>query len=318
MYFWNRLFFFFSLGFVLCSCSLFSQRSSSVSSGRLKPDIKDVDYRARTSAYGVRKRIMVLPFLDQNPNRSQSVKSTARGSVVRELLRTNRFVVIHNQDFPQDLSQYLTEEGQYDLAQISKIAVALGISAVVEGKILDIKTKRIGDEVGVFRKVKARITATIRLRVVSAKTGRLIWEDQRTATVETSTTRVAEYSFSDRFLQEDPQLIRAAATKAFAGTLRGIVEGIEKISWEGRVALVSGDRIYINAGRITGLQVGDILKVTEEGQEIYDPDKGTFIGNAPGRMKGTLEIVSYFGKDGAISIVHSGSGFKVNDRVELY
>lgn len=261
---------------------------------------------------------MVLPFLDQNPNRSQSVKSTARGSVVRELLRTNRFVVIHNQDFPQDLSQYLTEEGQYDLAQISKIAVALGISAVVEGKILDIKTKRIGDEVGVFRKVKARITATIRLRVVSAKTGRLIWEDQRTATVETSTTRVAEYSFSDRFLQEDPQLIRAAATKAFAGTLRGIVEGIEKISWEGRVALVSGDRIYINAGRITGLQVGDILKVTEEGQEIYDPDKGTFIGNAPGRMKGTLEIVSYFGKDGAISIVHSGSGFKVNDRVELY
>ena len=45
---------------------------------------------------------------------------------------------------------------------------------------------------------------------------------------------------------------------------------------------------------------------------------GGFIGKAPGRMKGTIEIVSYFGKDGAIGIIHSGSGFNENDLVEIY
>ena len=84
------------------------------------------------------------------------------------------------------------------------------------------------------------------------------------------------------------------------------------------MALVKGDRIYLNAGRISGIQIGDILKVTEDGEDVYDPESGSLIGRVPGRLKGTVEVVSYFGKDGAIGIVHSGSGFHENDRVELY
>jgi hypothetical protein len=90
------------------------------------------------------------------------------------------------------------------------------------------------------------------------------------------------------------------------------------MTWEGRIAMIAGDRVYLNAGRLSGLQINDILKVTEEGKEIYDPQTGRFIGKAPGRMKGTVEVVSYFGKDGAIAVIHSGSGFKENDRVEMY
>jgi hypothetical protein len=35
-------------------------------------------------------------------------------------------------------------------------------------------------------------------------------------------------------------------------------------------------------------------------------------------MKGSLEVISYFGQDGAIAVIHSGSGFKENDRIEMY
>ena len=34
-------------------------------------------------------------------------------------------------------------------------------------------------------------------------------------------------------------------------------------------------------------------------------------------MKGTVEIISYFGNDGAVTSVHSGSGFKESDLVEF-
>jgi hypothetical protein len=71
-------------------------------------------------------------------------------------------------------------------------------------------------------------------------------------------------------------------------------------------------------GKVSGLQVGDILKVSEDGEDVYDPQTGNYIGGVPGRLKGTLEVISYFGQDGSIAVIHSGSGFKENDKIELY
>ena len=34
--------------------------------------------------------------------------------------------------------------------------------------------------------------------------------------------------------------------------------------------------------------------------------------------KAPSKSISYFGKDGSIGLVHSGSGFRENDHVELY
>jgi hypothetical protein len=154
--------------------------------------------------------------------------------------------------------------------------------------------------------------------MVNTKNGSIAINEMRTADVEDSTTRVAERSYSDRMLEDDPKLIESVITEAFKSTVPRIVQSLEKLSWEGRVALVKGDRIYLNAGRISGLMIGDILKVSEEGEDVYDPDTGSLIGKVPGRLKGTIEVISYFGKDGSIGIIHSGSGFRENDRVELY
>jgi len=297
---------------LLVGCSLF-QRTPTPSSAV----VKDVPYEAR-SGDNLRHRVVVLPFLDVNLQRSQNAGEEARRTMVRELVRTGQFVVINPNDVPQDPKKFLTPEGEYDLEQLSKALSGMGISAVIEGKILDLRAKRIGDPVGLIRKVKARMEADVRLRMVAARTGREIYNEVRSAAVEAETTRVAERSFSDRYLSEDPDLIRQSIRQAVNGGVPAIARAVEKLSWEGRVAMISGERVFVNAGRLSGIQVGDILKVTEEGEEVFDPETGRFIGKAPGRMKGTIEVISYFGKDGAIAVLHSGSGFKENDRVELY
>ena len=97
-----------------------------------------------------------------------------------------------------------------------------------------------------------------------------------------------------------------------------LLRALRKMSWTGRIALVRGEKLYLNAGRLSGLQAGDILRVTESKDEIFDPETGGYLGNIMGRMKGTIEVISYFGKDGAVTIVHSGSGFEENDIVEFY
>lgn len=297
----------------LAACGLFNVQTSP----QRKVEVKDVPVEARQGDE-LRKRVLVLPFIDSELQRSQNVTQVARRVVVEDLLSTRQFVVVNNADFPQDLGAFLKDNKEYDLTAVSRVAAGAGIAAVIEGRILEIRARRMGDEMGVFRKMRATVDVTVQIRVFGAKTGREILQTVKKATVESETTRMGETAFSDRYLEEDPNLIRDGVRKAFKTTVPNIVKAVEKLSWEGRVALVNGDRIYVNAGRVSGLQIGDILKVTEDGDEVFDPETGAFIGYAPGRMKGTLEIVSYFGKDGAIGVVHSGSGFKENDRVELY
>lgn len=280
-------------------------------------EIRDVPYQAREKGdQSPRKRVMVLPFLDGS-GRSEKAAMVARESFGRALRKTDEFVIVSNTDFPKDIATYL-KNGEYDLETMAKIGAGMGLAGIIEGKIVEVKAKRVGDEVGLVRQVRARIDATVQIRMVNTKNAHIALSETRSAQIEDSTTRVAERSFSDRFLEEDPKLIDAVVTKAFQSTIPRIAQSVEKLSWEGRVALVKGDRIYLNAGRLSGLQIGDILKVTEEGEDVYDPDSGALIGKVPGRLKGTIEVVTYFGKDGSIGIIHSGSGFRENDRVELY
>lgn len=281
------------------------------------PEVKDVPFQAREkSDSSPRKRVMVLPFIDGS-GRSDKAVQVARESFIRSLKRTDEFVIVSNTDFPKDISTYL-KNGEYDLETMAKTGGAMGLAAILEGKVVEVKAKRMADEVGLVRQVRAKINATVSLRVVNTKNNHIVMNETRTAEVEDTTTRVAERAMSDQFLEEDPKLMDSVVTKAFQGSIPRIVQNIEKLSWEGKVALVKGDRIYLNAGRLSGLQIGDILKVTEEGEDVYDPDSGGLIGKVPGRLKGTIEVVSYFGKDGSVGIVHSGSGFHENDRVELY
>lgn len=311
----KTLFLFFSLSIlVLSGCSGLSglQRTS-----HKTVQTRNVPMKIRSGESVPKKRLLVLPFIDVKESRSEDVVRAARNAVVQDLVRSGQFIVIQNSDFPKDLNSYLNSQ-KYDLKSISKVAQSLGIAAVMEGRILEIKAKRLSDQVGLFRSVKALVEAEVSIRVYATKTLKEILNTERSAKVTSETTQVGKYQVSDRSLEQDPKLIHAVTEKAFKGTVGYIQLAIDKIEWEGRIALVKADRIYLNAGRLSGLQVGDILKVMEKGEEVYDPETGILIGRVPGRMKGTIEIVSYFGKDGAIGIVHSGAGFEENDLVEIY
>ncbi|MBK7892653.1 MAG: hypothetical protein IPJ84_17950 [Bdellovibrionales bacterium] len=307
--------------FFVSACSLLGANRQTGVAKPLGPQVKDVPYEARETRDGkdmsLRKRVMVLPFLDTAGARDSRSAMVAREAFIRQLRKTDDFVVVANSDFPKDVSAFLKGQ-QYDLEAMAKVASGMGVSAIIEGKIVDIRAKRIGDEVGLVRKIRARMNAKVQLRMVNTRNGSILMDEQREAEVEEGTTRVAERASSDRGLEEDPVLVEAVVIKAFSATVPRLINAVEKLSWEGRVALVKGDRIFLNAGRLSGLQVGDILRISEDGEDVYDPENGSYIGRVPGRLKGTVEVISYFGKDGAIGIVHSGSGFRENDLVELY
>jgi hypothetical protein len=130
-------------------------------------------------------------------------------------------------------------------------------------------------------------------------------------------------------------LLSAKGTQTASGSQEGLakVEALKQASdqlsaailkmaleyeWSARVLSVEDGRIRINAGRRSGLQEGDLLRVFRaEGQEIYHPATNLFVGLDLGDPKGKARITDFFGADAAIARVTEGSGFSPNDLLKL-
>ncbi len=267
-------------------------------------------------ADGPRKRVVVLPVLNDSVEKDAAVARVARDVLIAGLRSTDNYIILDNSDLGKDFESF-KKDGGYDMDGLSKAAAEAGVIAVIEGRVIEVKARKSGDEVGLLRTMKADVTVTVGVRVYAAVGKHEVFNEVRSAQSSEKNYRVMDPDGKQSF-GSDPVLIREALASAFNGFVLPLTKSIDKLAWAGRIAYSQGEKIYLNAGRLTGINVGDILKVMEPGEDIYDPETGLFIGKAPGRVKGTLEVVSYFGKDGCVAIVHSGSGFKENDRVELY
>ena len=274
-------------------------------------------YQARGESQGIKRRVIVLPFLNISPYPSDRASDIARTTLVNRLIRSGEVVPISLREIPEDVSKYQSED-HYEIKKLLPMARKSGAHAILVGRIKELKTKKVGDSVGVVREVRAEVSVLVDLKMYSTKNGDVMLEESKMASIEEGVTRVARRSYTDKELQDNPVLIQSVVTAAFQKITPAILRVLGKLDWEGRIALVRGERVYLNAGRRSGIQIGDILKITEMKEEVYDPESGKFLGKIKGRTKGTVEVISYFGKDGSVTIVHSGSGFKENDIAEFY
>lgn len=278
-------------------------------------ETRDQSMNSGSGESGPKKRLGILPFLDFS-TRPQALKEQSQIRFVEELNRMGIFsgFLVNRADLN---SCPITNE-EYDLKSCARDSQRLGYQALVEGKIVDFKIKRTADSVGVIRKLRTTFEAVLKMRVYSVRGQKEVFNTVKTVTYSLDDVRIAERTTEDQFIENNPALVEKVIIDGFLEYIDQISKPLGKMNWEGRVAAVQGEKIYINVGSMSGIQVGDILRVFEDGSQIFDPELGTSIGKAPGRVKGTLEVVSFFGNDGSVAIIHSGGGFKENDRIEIY
>jgi hypothetical protein len=295
----------FSLLFLVTSlsgCGLFPVTTDS---NRAKP--LHYNESALPPQAGPLKRVVVENFENKSAFDDRGAVAQTREAFVEALHRSMRVVLVT----PQELL------GQTREARLAD-AKAKGINVVVFGTVLDISSRQSGDPVGIVRSVQLTTTATVQLVAVSTDSKQELFNQTETAQLSSQSTKVAERSSSARYAEQNPYLTHQAIQAGFSRLIEGLLASLNKIHWQGRIAMIEGERIFVNAGKMSGLQPGDILRVSEQGKEVYDATTGELLGHSPGRIKGTLEVISYFGKDGAVTLIHSGSGFNENDIVELY
>ena len=89
------------------------------------------------------------------------------------------------------------------------------------------------------------------------------------------------------------------------------------MDWHARIASVENEKVFINAGKLSGLEKGDILEVYSPGEQIVDKTTNQPLGRTKGNYKGELEVVETFGIDASLTKAKKTMSFVPTDLVYL-
>jgi hypothetical protein len=263
-----------------------------------------------------KKRVIVFDFWNDTPVKQNDLGPFAADELRRGLYQTQRLIV------PADIQ---TELGTQDFVQGDSVKVAqliregrrLGVTVVVIGRVTKITFRTRGDEVGIFRQKQSLCAVDVEIKVFDVAAGREVAASGRSG--ESSANSMV--AFEDKNISSPEfraELARLAVRNAVVGLVPEVVKSVEKMTWQGSIAKIVGSKVYINAGKASGLVVGDILRVLTPGEDIHDPTSGAFLGRTQGQLKGTLEVLDFIGTDGAVTELHTGGNFSEGDLVRLY
>ena len=87
---------------------------------------------------------------------------------------------------------------------------------------------------------------------------------------------------------------------------RSLTRELDGLDWFCRIAKVDGEEVYINAGRLTGLKVGDVMEVFRPG-----------IAGERGEVKGRIQISAIFGMDASVGRLIQGKKPDEDDILKL-
>ena len=263
-----------------------------------------------------KKRVMVLDFFNDTPVHATDLGSFAADELKKGLYITQRMVV------PTDVKSDL---GTADFIQGDRVRVAqliregrrLGVTVLIIGRISKVVFRQKGDEIGLFRQKQSLAAVDVEAKVFDVSAGREIVSLGKSGEASNNSLVALEGTNTDN-VEFRNELTRLAVRNAIGILVPDVMKSVEKMTWEGRVAKILGNKIYVNAGKASGLVAGDILRVLTQGQEVFDPSTGAYLGRTPGQLKGTVEVTDFIGTDGAVSELHTGGNVQEGDTVRLY
>ena len=264
---------------------------------------------------GPKKRVAVVKFQDKSAYGRGRLGGAIQDILTTELARSGQFIMVTRQDLNLILDeQDLAKTGTIKAGTGPKSGEVLGVNAIVTGVVSQFGVKQQSSTYIVGASKTQTAEATVDVRVVDATTGQIIYAESGTGIHESSSTQVLGVGGKTGYDETmEGKAFRAAVSKF----IDNLIAKMASMEWTGKVASVEGGEVTVNAGKKTGLAIGDRLRVYGEGREVIDPDTKISLGRRPGAEKGEIEIVDYFGEDASIGRVLQGKGFAVNDIVRF-
>ena len=255
---------------------------------------------------GFRKKVAILDFENNTTYKEEKIGEAVAKKLSDKLEATQRVVTLDK----TVVSEMLKCEG-FKFEKLSDPAVmkrahhSLGIQAFALGTVTDVsllssKASETSDEEVAFA------TSKVEIRLIDASTGNLLKTFIGRSPIF-GTKESGEYSRGKAVLK--------AIDFSLDDVLDGFLRQLDLLDWTTSIARIDGENIYLNAGKLSGIRIGDTLEVFEPGKEIFHPNTNLSLGWTTGKLKGAVRITDLFGVDAAIAKSVQGSGFRSDDVV---
>ena len=256
---------------------------------------------------GFKRKVAILDFENKTTYKEEKIGEAVAKRLSDRLEATQRVVTLDRIVVAEMLRREgKTFQGLEDLSAMKHAHRSLGIQAFALGAVTDVgllssKASEGSDEETSFA------TAKVEIRLVDASTGNLLRTFIGRSPIF-GTKETGEYSRSKAVLK--------AIDFGLDDIMEGFLRQLDLLDWTTTIARIEGESLYINAGKVSGLRIGDTLEVFEPGKEIIHPATKFSLGWTNGQLKGAIKITELFGVDAAVGRVVQGKGFSQDDVVK--
>jgi len=263
---------------------------------------------------GLKRRIGVVDFENKTTYGANRLGTAASDILITELAKSGKFIVVERDKLDKIMGeQKLAMSGAIDPNTAAKVGKILGLNAIVTGAISQFGEQTEGSEYLITQSKSQVVKCTVDIRVVDAETGQILYADSGSGLSRKHSGGVLGLGTRAGY---DETLEGDALRAAIAKFVDNIVTQVEKKPWSCRVADVDAQNIYLNAGSDSGLPQGTKLIAYHVGRPIKDPTTGLVIGNTEEKV-GEIKVARYFGDDGSVAELVSGSMPSQGDVVRM-
>lgn len=248
-------------------------------------------------------KLVVTEFLDKTKRGGRGLGGLVTQQLSKQLEESGAVVLV-------DMELVKKSLGRGDAGFLSttsslwKLRTLLGVQGVVTGTVQD----AVVGTGAQARGEEAMASTKIDVLLFDTETGNVIRSIKGGNPVYTSHT-VGELSQNKALLK--------AIDFALQGITERLLRGLAGLEWSTSIASVAGDKLYLNAGKSTGLKVGDELEIYNPGRQVKHPVTGVSLGRLPGTRKGKVKVSQFLGLDAAEATIVSGGNISTGDMVRL-
>ena len=256
---------------------------------------------------GFKKKVVILDFENKTTYQDEKIGDAVTKKLSDRLEATQRLVIMDRTVVEDRLKKQGIQTEKLTSPVVMKTAYhSLGVQSFLAGTVADVsllasKTSESSDEEVSFA------TAKVEIQLMDASTGNLL---------KTFVGRSPIFGTKETGENSRGKAVMKAIDASLDDVLDGILRHLDLLDWTTTLAKIDGENFYVNAGRMSGLRVGDTLEVFEPGKEVIHPTTSLSLGWTTGKSKGFIRVTELFGVDAAGGKVVQGQGFSVDDVVK--
>jgi len=249
---------------------------------------------------GPKKKVAITKFVNATRFGKRRLGDNISDVLTTELSKTGRFVILERNRVDQILEQVVLSQSGLTEGTLDQIQL-LDADFIITGAVTHYSVTTSGSSNLFTQSIVQKAEVATDVRIINVRTGEIILSETGKGVVEKRFDKILGMGESGGY---DESLEMDAFRTAVIKLTENIVSTIDENPWICDVVKISESKVYIDAGRMSNIKIGDVLEIFQKGEIIKDLS-GQVLGYDE-TVVDTGTIESFIGDDGAVLYVESG------------